>query len=93
MSGKKKEPGFDVRLSELQRIVARLEAEDLPLEEGVALFKDGVVLAKSCRRQLETARNEVMVLSQGLLEPFEQADGTVDQESAFSETKDEGIPF
>ena len=93
MSGKKKEPGFDVRLTELQRIVARLEAEDLPLEEGVALFKEGVALARSCRRQLETARNEVMLLSQGLLEPFEQADGTVDQDSALLGSKDEGIPF
>ncbi|SDB16701.1 Exodeoxyribonuclease VII small subunit [Desulfonatronum thiosulfatophilum] len=94
MSAKKKEPGFDARLADLQRIVARLEGEDLPLEEGVALFKDGVALAKSCRRQLDTARNEVMILSQGLLEPFEQTDGTVDLSSAFPESSDdESIPF
>jgi len=74
MCAKKKEPGFDHRLAELQRIVTRLEQEDLPLENGVALFKEGVALAKSCRKQLETARNEVMVLSQGLLEPLPPMD-------------------
>lgn len=74
MCAKKKEPGFDHRLAELQRIVTRLEQEDLPLESGVALFKEGVALAKSCRQQLETARNEVMVLSQGLLEPLPPMD-------------------
>lgn len=93
MSPKKKEPGFDAKLADLQRIVARLEGEDLPLEAGVALFKDGVILAGSCRKQLESARNEVMVLSQGLLEPFEPNQGTVDPQAAFSENEDEGIPF
>jgi exodeoxyribonuclease VII small subunit len=92
MPPKKKEPGFDARLAELQSIVARLENEDLPLEAGVDLFKEGVVLAKSCRKQLESARNEVMVLSQGLLEPFEQED-SADPQSAVSENDDEGIPF
>lgn len=71
MTAKKKEPGFDANLAELQRIVTRLESEDLPLEAGVALFKEGVALAKSCRRQLETAKNEVMLSSKGLLEPLD----------------------
>lgn len=71
MTAKKKEPGFDANLTELQRIVTRLESEDLPLEAGVALFKEGVALAKSCRRQLETAKNEVTLSSKGLLEPLD----------------------
>ncbi|WP_035271259.1 exodeoxyribonuclease VII small subunit [Desulfonatronum thiodismutans] len=93
MRAKKKEPGFDAKLAELQGIVARLENEDLPLEAGVALFKEGVVLARNCRKQLESARNEVMVLSQGLLEPFEQEDSAADPQSAVSENDDESIPF
>jgi exodeoxyribonuclease VII small subunit len=80
MTAKKKEPGFDARLAELRRIVARLEGEDLPLEEGVTLFKEGVALAKTCRKQLESAKNEVMLSSKGLLEPFELDDGENGQE-------------
>jgi exodeoxyribonuclease VII small subunit len=80
MTAKKKEPGFDAKLDELRRIVARLEGEDLPLEEGVALFKEGVALAKSCRKQLESAKNEVMLSSKGLLEPFELDDAENGQE-------------
>lgn len=71
MSAKKKEPDFDAKLTELQRIVARLEGENLPLETGVVLFKEGVALASSCRKQLEAAKNEVMLSSKGLLEPFD----------------------
>ena len=92
MPPKKKEPGFDARLAELQGIVARLENEDLPLEAGVALFKEGVVLAKTCRKQLESAKNEVMVLSQGLLEPFDQEDPASPQPGE-SENNDEVISF
>jgi len=93
MATQKKEPGFDVKLADLQRIVARLENEELPLEAGVALFKEGVVLAKSCRKQLETAKNEVMLLSQGLLEPFEQDASTGDPHSTVPEGDNESIPF
>ena len=92
MPPKKKEPGFDASLAELQGIVARLENEDLPLEAGVALFKEGVVLARACRKQLESARNEVMVLSQGLLEPFEPEDSASPQPAA-PENRDEVVSF
>ncbi len=93
MPSKKKEPGFDARLTKLQGIVARLENEDLPLEAGVALFKEGVVLAKACRKQLESANNEVMVLSQGLLEPFDQKDPSAAPQPAVPENHDEVIFF
>ena len=93
MPPKKKEPGFDARLAELQDIVARLENEDLSLEAGVALFKEGVVLARACRKQLESAKNEVMVLSQGLLEPFEPEDTTVDPQAALPENNNEVVYF
>ncbi len=93
MPPKKKEPGFDDRLAELQGIVARLENEDLQLEAGVALFKEGVVLAKTCRKQLESAKNEVMVLSQGLLEPFDQEHPAASPQSGESETNDEVLSF
>lgn len=94
MSAKKKDPDFDAKLTELQRIVARLEGENLPLETGVALFKEGVALAKSCRKQLEAAKNEVMLSSKGLLEPFDlDADAAKQSQDQDRGENDEGLPF
>lgn len=61
---------FEERLERLKEIVAALEKGDLPLEEGVALFKEGQTLSKECSGQLAKARNEVRTVSGGLLEDF-----------------------
>jgi exodeoxyribonuclease VII small subunit len=65
------EPDFETGLARLQRIVDELERGDLPLERGVELFKQGLTLAKRCREQLATAKNEVTVYQNGLLSTFE----------------------
>jgi exodeoxyribonuclease VII small subunit len=62
---------FESKLDRLKDIVDRLERGDLPLEEGVSLYKEGLTLAKACGKQLESARNEVKVVSDGLLREFE----------------------
>lgn len=74
----KKEEGFEKRLARLKEIVETLERGDLPLEQGVALYKEGLTLARACGKQLESARNEVKLVSEGLLKEFEaleSADG------------------
>ena len=62
---------FEKRLERLQAIVSRLEEEDVPLEEGVALFKEGSELAQYCRKQLQEAKHQVEIYAQGVLEAFE----------------------
>lgn len=62
---------FEGRLERLRQIVERLERDDLPLEEGVALYKEGLHLAQACRRDLERARNEITMLQDGLIKDFE----------------------
>jgi exodeoxyribonuclease VII small subunit len=57
---------FEKNIQELETIVRRLEDGELPLEEGVELFKKGMNLSKSCREQLENARYEVRILSEEL---------------------------
>lgn len=73
------EQTFEQKVERLRGIVERLERGELPLEEGVALYKEGLELAKGCGRQLETARHEVKVVSEGLLKEFEALDA-LDQE-------------
>ena len=62
---------FDTRLNRLQKIVARLETGALPLEEGLALYKEGMGLSKTCREQLERARHEILLCSESGQQPFE----------------------
>jgi len=66
----KKKQDFEARLARLKEIVERLETGELPLEDGLALFKEGVELAGACREQLEKAKNEVKLLTDGKLAEF-----------------------
>ena len=62
---------FEDRLERLKDVVEKLERGDLPLEEGVALYKEGLKLVQACGKQLESARHEVKVVSEGLLREFD----------------------
>ncbi|MFP4035555.1 MAG: exodeoxyribonuclease VII small subunit [Desulfovermiculus sp.] len=65
---------FEQQMARLQEIVAQLEDENLPLEQGVALFEEGTVLAKSCREQIKKAKHKVQIYSQGLLQDLDLED-------------------
>jgi exodeoxyribonuclease VII small subunit len=47
---------FEKRLERIREITALLEGGDLPLEQGVKLFQEGVRLSKECAAELEQAR-------------------------------------
>ena len=72
---KKKEPTFEERLARLQTIVTTLEGGESPLEESVALYKEGLAHAAACRRQLEKARHDIRIYTEEGTEPFEQPSG------------------
>jgi exodeoxyribonuclease VII small subunit len=55
-------PTFEASLEELERIVKELEKGDLPLEQSLALFENGMRLSGDCKRQLEEAESRVEIL-------------------------------
>ncbi len=62
---------FEKRMARLKEIVEQLEADDIPLEKSVALYKEGHELVSRCREQLEQALTEVRMLSDdGTQAPF-----------------------
>jgi exodeoxyribonuclease VII small subunit len=67
---KAKKDDFETRMARLGEIVEELEKGELPLERGVALYKEGLVLVKSCRRQLNEAANEVKLVDKDELQDF-----------------------
>lgn len=70
-----KEESFEKALTRLERIAVALEAGDVPLEKGVALYKEGMGLVASCRKRLEAARLEISLAGEdGAVVPFDVAD-------------------
>jgi exodeoxyribonuclease VII small subunit len=55
---------FEEQLKTLETVVERLEKGDLPLEESLALFEQGVTLADACKTQLDAADGRIQVLLQ-----------------------------
>jgi exodeoxyribonuclease VII small subunit len=53
---------FEESLKQLESIVGKLERGDLPLEESVRLFEEGIKLSDACKTDLETAEGKVQML-------------------------------
>jgi exodeoxyribonuclease VII small subunit len=53
---------FEESLKGLEKIVDQLERGDLPLEESIRLFEEGVRLSSACKLELETAEGKVQIL-------------------------------
>lgn len=70
---------FEKSLARLEEVVKRLESTDLPLDEAMKLFEEGVNLSRDCQKQLEEAEGKVEILlrkADGKLapEPFDTGD-------------------
>jgi exodeoxyribonuclease VII small subunit len=75
----KPEPSFEGALERLEAIVDRLESGELPLEQALAAFEEGVTLSRRCAGELEAAERRIELLVGGptgtTSEPFEPEDG------------------
>ena len=70
-------PNFEVSLQRLEAIVDELGKGNVPLEQALKLFEEGLKLSSSCRKELEEAEGKVEILlrQNGKLqpEPYEPA--------------------
>ena len=69
-------PGFDAILVRLREVVQKLESGDLTLEQSLAVYEEGVQLARRGQQLLATAekRGELLVTASGSVEtvPFDE---------------------
>jgi len=56
------ETTFEKRIEQLETVVKKLESSDLPLEEALKLFEQGIDLSAKCRTELEAAETRVEIL-------------------------------
>jgi exodeoxyribonuclease VII small subunit len=79
---------FEEHLTALEAVVEQLERGDLPLEDSVRLFEEGMKLSDACKKELEAAEGKIQILvNQGSgrmkavdLDPMEGAEESVDGE-------------
>jgi exodeoxyribonuclease VII small subunit len=55
-------PRFEDHLQRLEKIVDELEKGNVPLEQALKLFEEGMQLSTSCRKELEEAEGKVEIL-------------------------------
>ncbi len=62
MSAKKKDPPFEELYGKLEQTVDKLEQGGLPLEQSIALYEEGMGLAKQCQSILDGAEQRITKL-------------------------------
>lgn len=63
------EESFEAAIARLEGIAERLENPDTPLEDAVALYEEGVRLARLCADRLEAAELRITELLPGSTAP------------------------
>ena len=70
MSEKKTTKTFEGAMSRLEEIVRALEGGNVPLDDSLAMFEEGISLIRICNSRLDSAEQKVKVLT-------EEPDGNV----------------
>lgn len=74
----KKSESFEKKLTTLESLIEKLEQGDLPLEQALKQFEQGVQLARQCQEELKGAEQKVQILLQksadAAAEPFSEDD-------------------
>jgi exodeoxyribonuclease VII small subunit len=70
------EPTFEQALQQLEQIVQKLEKGELPLEDSLRLYEEGIRLSRLCHGKLEEAEGRIEVLMKDARgEPVKDAAG------------------
>ena len=55
---------FEEALARLETIVAELEKGDLPLDDSLKIFEEGIKLSKNCLKMLDDAEKKIEIMVQ-----------------------------
>jgi len=71
---RKSQPGFEQRLERLEALAEKLRDGNIPLEDALALFEEGMKLSKTLEKDLARVERRVEILTR------EPGSGTEDDE-------------
>ena len=85
MAARLKANEFEKAFQQLEKIVQRLESEELPLDESLQLFEEGIRLSRFCNQKLEEVEKKIETIladakGQPVVEAFE-GEEAIDEES------------
>lgn len=83
------EKKFEASLKRLEQIVAKLESENLCLDDSLKLYEEGVKLSRFCAQKLQEAEKKVQTLSRTEDGSFSLQDFEASESEAGEEAKDE----
>ncbi len=72
--GKESKRTFEQSLDRLEKIVEALEHGDVPLDQSIQLFEEGIELSKECMETLSKAELRVQKLMKDINGKFELLD-------------------
>ncbi|MFN7641327.1 MAG: exodeoxyribonuclease VII small subunit [bacterium] len=61
---------YEAAVQELEQLVTRLEAGELPLDQLLAGYQRGAELLKFCRDKLQAVEGQIKVLDEGVLKTW-----------------------
>lgn len=64
---------YEEALSELEQLVGRMESGALPLEQLLGSYQRGAALLQFCRGRLQAVEEQVKLLEDGQLKPWDAA--------------------
>jgi exodeoxyribonuclease VII small subunit len=75
---------FEKAFQNLEKIVQRLESEELPLDESLGLFEEGIRLSRFCHQRLEEVEKKIELIladakGQPVTQPFEAEEDEDDE--------------
>jgi exodeoxyribonuclease VII small subunit len=73
------ERSFEQALVDLEQRVKMLDSGDLPLEQALSLFEEGVALVQECHDKLDLAERRIAELTESASGPQERPLGDRDQ--------------
>ena len=64
---------YEAALAELEQLVGQMESGALPLDQLLASYQRGAQLLQFCRTRLEAVEQQVKLLEDGQLKPWDEA--------------------
>ncbi|MCZ2103158.1 MAG: exodeoxyribonuclease VII small subunit [Comamonadaceae bacterium] len=61
---------YEAALQELEDLVGRIEAGQLPLEQMLTSYQRGAQLLQFCRARLDAVQQQIKLLDEGVLKPW-----------------------
>jgi exodeoxyribonuclease VII small subunit len=86
MAARPKTNEFEKAFQQLEKIVQQLESENLPLDDSLQLFEEGIRLSRFCNQKLEEVEKKIELIladakGQPRVEPFEGEEPDDQQET------------